>query len=75
VKHHFIHLSRHPSVSSSQIIFITLFCAGAQHCTAVPFTSHRNGVSFYVLKFVARVARGCDKAKPLWLFAKIFSVM
>jgi hypothetical protein len=27
-------------------------------------------VFFLCFKFVAQVARGCDKAKPFWLFAK-----
>jgi len=30
---------------------------------------------FLCFKFVAQVARGCKKAKPLWLFAKKIDVM
>ncbi len=55
-------------LSSSQIIFITLFCAGAQYCCA--FHQPPQQCFFLCFKFVARVARGCDKVKPLWLFAK-----
>jgi hypothetical protein len=35
----------------------------------------QNQCFFLCFKFVARVARGCDKSKPFWLFAKKISVM
>jgi hypothetical protein len=66
-----IMIDQSETLSSSRIIFITLFCAGAQHCCA--FYQPPQQCFFLCFKFVPRVVRGCDK--PLCYLQKKFNVI